>query len=109
MIAQDSIPTGMEGAKQVFSRAAWMLATALSMCPACISNRQPSMKNPTRAFSVSASMLAGAPSRVRRVLSCFRACMPLCVSKTERKEKKRLRLSALSKEKPEDEIYWASL
>ena len=77
---QDSIPTGMEGAKHVYSRTAWMLATALSMCPACISNRHPSMKNPTRASSVSARMLAGAPSRVRRVLSCFRACMPFCVS-----------------------------
>ena len=71
---QHNLPTGKVGAKQVYSRAAWMLATALSVWPDCISKRQPSMKNPTMASSVSAIMLSGAPSRRRRALSCFNAC-----------------------------------
>ena len=74
------VPTGKAGAKQVYSRAAWMLATALSVCPDCISKRQPSMKNPIIASSVSAMMLAGAPSRSRRTLSCFSACTTKCQS-----------------------------
>ena len=72
---QHGIPTGMEGAKQVYSRAACILAIALSMCPACISKRQPSTKNPTSASWVSAMMCGGAPSRLRRMLSCFKACI----------------------------------